>query len=185
MKKLLSLFLSGAFLLSFSGAVTAQGMRESANFAEDREAVAEEVSSFDLFWPIVAGRTRGDSLYFLKPLKERLRELLIFNDFQKAEYSITMAEKRAVELEKLVNERDLGNAQSTLEDAQARWEQAGDRIKQLSESGERVVDLQNRYLDSLEKQRRLFVFLRSDVEGEVRSLLESAVDLIDDILSNE
>jgi len=72
------------------------------------------VSSFELFWPIVAGKTEGNSLYFVKTLKEGLRGKLIFGSAQKADYSIFLATKRVVEAEKLILEGKSDLAEKTL-----------------------------------------------------------------------
>lgn len=73
-------------------------------------------NSYELFWPIVAGRTSGDSLYPLKLLKENIRAVLIFSDIKKAEYSLFLSEKRLVEFENLVKvKKDGGNAIKTLD----------------------------------------------------------------------
>src|SRR5688500_13173828 len=68
------------------------------------------VNSFDLFCPISAGKVAGDSLYFLKNLKENIRGVFIFDDFKKIEYNIVLTEKRAVEAEKLfLDKKDYTN----------------------------------------------------------------------------
>lgn len=70
-----------------------------------------EISSFEMFWPVVAGRTKGDSVYFLKTLKEKVRGLLIFGKAQKADYLVFLSVKRVVESEKLLmsGKKDLAN----------------------------------------------------------------------------
>ena len=75
------------------------------------------ISSFELFWPIVAGKTMDDSLYTLKTLKERVRGFLIFGKPQKADYSVFLATKRVVEAEKLINENKREFAVKTLDKA--------------------------------------------------------------------
>ena len=60
------------------------------------------VDTYALFFPITHGKVIGDSLYSLKLLKERLRGMLIFGDFNKAMYNITLSEKRLVETEYLL-----------------------------------------------------------------------------------
>lgn len=80
---------------------------------------ASEVNSFELFWPIVAGRTRGDSLYNLKTFKEKVRGYIIFGVPQKADYYALLVTKRSVEAEKLLKEGKDDIAKETINDALA------------------------------------------------------------------
>ena len=64
---------------------------------------AKEVSSYELFWPITAGKVMGDSFYSVKTLRENIRGLLIIGTPKKAEYAVLLSTKRLVEAEKLIN----------------------------------------------------------------------------------
>ncbi len=64
---------------------------------------AKAVDSYELFWPMVAGKLPGESMYSLKLLKENLRGALIFGTVQKSEYKIFIAAKRILEAEKLLS----------------------------------------------------------------------------------
>lgn len=72
-------------------------------------ASAKAVDSYELFWPMVAGKLPGESMYQLKILKENLRGVMIFGPRQKSEYKIFIAAKRILEAEKLLSltENDL------------------------------------------------------------------------------
>jgi len=61
------------------------------------------VDSYELFWPMVAGKTTADGfVYKLKILKEDVRGYLIFGPVQKADYHVFRAAKRLLEAEKLL-----------------------------------------------------------------------------------
>lgn len=85
----------------------------ATSYAQDE---MRQVNSFDLFWPVVAGKTRGDSLYFAKKLKENLRGLFIFGAPEKADYMAFLATKRIVEAEKLMNDNKKDLADGTLDE---------------------------------------------------------------------
>lgn len=72
------------------------------------------VSSFELFWPLTAGKTIDDSTYFLKSLKENIRGFLIFGVSEKANYAVLLATKRVLEAEKLQKENKKEKAEQTL-----------------------------------------------------------------------
>lgn len=62
------------------------------------------IDSNELFWPLAAGKTIDDPLYFLKTFKENLRGWLIFGNAQKADYAVFLGTKRVLEAEKLLKE---------------------------------------------------------------------------------
>lgn len=69
-------------------------------------ASAKAVDSYELFWPMVAGKTVADGfVYKLKILKENARGSLIFGATQKADYNVFLASKRLLEAEKLLLEK--------------------------------------------------------------------------------
>jgi len=98
MKNILIIFLSFFLLLGFHLPLFAQ----DSLVVDDDSSKSMEVNSFELFWPVVAGKTKGDSLYGLKLFKEKLRGFLIFGEPQKANYNAFLATKRLVEAEKLI-----------------------------------------------------------------------------------
>lgn len=77
---------------------------------------APKFSSYEVFWPITAGRVTGDSLYGLKLFKEKLRGMVILNKNKKAEYMVKLSEKRLVEAEKLyIEKKDNTNAKKSMD----------------------------------------------------------------------
>lgn len=144
----------------------------------------EKVNSYELFWPIVAGKAMGEPLYFLKSLKESIREFLIFSAFKKAEYNITLSEKRTVEAEKLLmDKKDYENGKKSLAAAQTRREKALTLLKKAEESGQSVADLKNRFVGSLEKQRALLLYIGTQVPDEQREVIETNVDSLNSVLA--
>lgn len=142
------------------------------------------VDSYKLFWPISAGKVMGDSLYFLKSLKENLREMFIFSDFKKADYNITLSEKRVVEAEKLfLANKDYVNGKKTLEAAQKSREKALSLIDKVKEKGQYVVDLQNRMVSSLEHQRALLNYVAAQIPQEQQKVIEENISQLNSLLA--
>lgn len=88
----------------------------------------KEINSFELFWPVSAGKTMGESLYSLKTIKEQLRGALIFGKAQKSDYQVFLSTKRILEAEKLINEekndlalRTLQSSLGFLDNAKENW----------------------------------------------------------------
>ncbi len=68
--------------------------------------VSAAVDSYELFYPMVAGKTVADGfIYKLKILKENIRGSLIFGTVQKENYNVYLATKRLLEAEKLLTDK--------------------------------------------------------------------------------
>lgn len=147
-------------------------------------AEVEEMNSYELFWPIVAGKVMGEPLYFLKTFKESIRELLIFSVFKKSDYNITLSAKRVVEAEKLfLQEKDYENAKKSLNAAQAKREKALTLLNKTKEQGRYTTDLENAFTSSLEKQRALLNWIASQVPDEQKSAIEENISQLNSTLA--
>lgn len=137
-----------------------------------------KIDSFELFWPIVAGKVRGDSMYSLKLFKEKIRESLIFSSSKKAEYKITISEKRLVELETLYKNKDYINGAKSITDLKKAWEHVVSLINESSTNGLDVSSLKAKFVASLDKQslvlKALSLGLKDDLKLEIENLLELA-----------
>lgn len=125
---------------------------ETTTMEEDDSMMMEEeqVNSFEAFWPLVAGKTKGDTLYPLKRFKETARGWAIFGPTQKADYEIFLGTKRVLEAEKLIldNKTDhaissLNSAGSHLQKAQKNLEKALEKDSSAAISEESFYRLQN------------------------------------------
>lgn len=118
--KRISVFLTIALLgLSLTPIASAANVQitatpaAAASASAEPQMVAQPVDSFELFWPLVAGKTRGDSLYFVKTWKENIRGWFIFGTAQKAEYQTFRATKRVLEAEALIKASKFDLAKDT------------------------------------------------------------------------
>ena len=152
---------------------------EKADGMMEESETVTEVDSFELFWPIVAGKTRGDSLYFLKKLKENVRGWLIFGDAKDAEYEVFLATKRVVEAEALIKNDEHELARETIEDARENVADALDEWEDVDDRDTSVKHEINNKLDNLE------VFLpqlanetsNEELKKEIGELLQNVTSL--------
>ena len=142
------------------------------------EEKVEEVDSFKLFWPIVAGKTRGERFYSLKKLKETLRGWFIFGDAKDAEYELFLATKRVVEAEKLIKDGESEDAKETLEDAIENVEEAADEWEDVDNKDTTVKHEMNNKLSNLETFLPYLAEQSSD--AKVKEMVNS---LLDDVKS--
>lgn len=98
-------------------------------------AKLESGDSYELFWPLAAGRTIVDPFYFLKLWKEEIRGMLIFEAAKKADYEVMLSTKRILEAEKLLQEGKEDLATQTLEKALAKLVSARANFSKSQKSG--------------------------------------------------
>ncbi|MFC1625807.1 DUF5667 domain-containing protein [Patescibacteria group bacterium] len=173
-RRLLFLLVSVVLLTSFTKSVLAEDV------ATPVSTPSSEVSSFEMFWPIVAGRTMGDSLYSLKSFKEKLRGVLIFGQAQKADYSVFLATKRIVEAEKLILEGKTDLVEKTLVEATKQIDKATVNVTQALATGnpfqEQAINMGNR-LSNLE----IFIpqlVLKADMNKDSLSKILEKISLL-------
>lgn len=147
-------------------------------------AAPAEFNSFEEFWPVVAGRVEGDSLYFVKMLKERVREKLLLTSFKKADYNIGLSVKRTVEAEALIRSGKIDNARKTLEKAHEKRVKALSYITKAKEEGEKVDDLKYTLKATLEKELALLTSLAQKESGDAKALIEDSVAKVSSMISS-
>ena len=152
---------------------------DSTENATDTDVQFEEVNSFELFWPVAAGKTKGESLYFLKRFKENLRGALIFGDAKAADYNLFLATKRVVEAEKLIREDKHDRAKETLEEAYKRVAKANERWSTVEGEVTTTKHEMNNKLNNLEKFLPYLGNQESndDIKAEIKSLHEAVKQL--------
>lgn len=141
-------------------------------FSHERdEVVIEEVNSFELFWPMVAGKTVDDGfIYNLKLFKERVRGWFIFGATQKADYQVFLGTKRVLEAEKLLAEEKDELAQISLERATVQLSAAQDSFQKAKGAGN--PGYTSRLRSRAENITKLVSWLATTEEGEAHSFLE-------------
>ncbi len=143
---------------------------------------SESVNSYELFWPVVAGRVMGEPLYPLKMLKEKVRQMFILGDYRKVDYNIFLSVKRTVEAEKLfIEKKDYKNAKKTLDAAQVKREKARDIIMSLKAEDASVNNLIDNLSTSIDKQRLVLSQLASRVPEEQKGIIEENIKNLDSL----
>lgn len=142
-----------------------------------------EVNSFDMFWPVVAGKVNGERFYSLKIFKENAREKLIYSKYKRVDYNRLLSEKRTVEAEKLyLIVKNYSGGKVALERAQEKRETAISLMKEVEASGKSVVDLKNALRSSFEKQKALISFIQNKSPDDQKETLQSNISSIDTLL---
>ena len=141
-----------------------------------------EINSYQAFWPLTAGKTQDDQLYFLKKFKEEIRGWFIFGTAQKAEYTVFLATKRILEVEKLIKEGKSEIADKTLEEALKQSTKAEILVNSALEKGENLGSSRQVMIDRLTNIIKLATWLgtqsekNSDKLHQVQSKTTSLLD---------
>lgn len=170
LKLALLVFVSASFLFVLGSLSLLRAQEELPKDIPSEEIT--EISSFELFWPIVAGKTIDDPLYFLKNLKETIRGWLIFGKPQKTEYAVFLATKRVVEAEKLINKSKFDLADRTLDRAISQLKVAERNVGKMDGFLEDVVNQINNKLDNLEKFIPWLASQNEEMKDKLQSILE-------------
>lgn len=133
------------------------------------------VSSFELFWPMVAGRTMQSKLYFLKTLKEKVRGIFVFGSAQKADYDIFLGIKRMLESEELMKNNVPDLANKTLDAAVNVLTKASlvlTNAKNSSDIDKTTKDEINIRRDNLKKLVNFLMITYPDYKSRLQSVMD-------------
>jgi len=128
------------------------------------------VNSFELFWPLAAGKTEDEPLYFLKQLKEKFRGLLIFGTPQKLDYNVLLATKRVLEAEKLIKEGKTDVAKRTLGRAEAQLDKVEKNINDAKSSNQSLAEVSQVASSRLSNIQKLTAWLATK-NSELKDML--------------
>lgn len=143
-----------------------------------------EVNSYELFWPIVAGKVEGDSLYSLKRLKEKIRGLLIFSNLRKAEYYAVLSQKRLVEFEKLaLTDKDYENAAKTLNVLTTTQEKIVNYLELAKEERMDTTFSSQKVIDIFDREFALLQSIQTKIDGNQKQFLGKAISNLSSLLS--
>ena len=137
-----------------------------------------QLNTFELFWPMVAGKTVESKVYFLKLFKENVREALIFGKPEKADYEVFVATKRLLETESLLQENKTDLANKTSDVAISDLNKAKSNIESSKESISQ--DVKNSINQRKEKLEQFLIWLKTKYSSSVDKLneVEGAVKAI-------
>jgi len=149
------------------------------------EEITENTSSYDLFWPVVAGKVPGDTLYFLKGLKEKISELVIFSDIRKSDFNLTLSKKRLVETEKLLLERqDYDRAEKHIALSLQKLERAISLYNNATERGQQTNDLKNAIQALGERESKFLEVLAGKIPEEKRQTFMNTAQEMKNVVEN-
>jgi hypothetical protein len=175
MKHLLSVLI--LFLSLFSPLYVHAQVQEASPSASP-----ERVDSYNLFWPLSAGKTESDNLYSFKLFKETVGGWFTFGDTEKVDYAVLLGTKRMLEAEKLLSEGKNEMAINALVRADAQYRAAYNLAKSAHSKSKFSPEKVRR--DRLINTRRLIDYLKTNSTREIVIGLEKVKDGINLLLSD-
>lgn len=180
-KKVLVIFclVSFIFLPVFSsyaqeGNLATESAEEEYDFAS--------MTTYELFWPIVAGKVPGDRLYSLKIWRDKFIGLLIFSNLKKSEYLKNLANKRLVETEKLLEIGRESYFPETIEKSRNHLEEGLILLFEAPETEPRFW-LRSEYAKDLKKHLIVLERMRERVGESQRGVFEESIEKINEWIS--
>lgn len=132
-----------------------------------------------IFWPIVPGTTVADGTFFLKQIKEALTGMMKFGNINKANYYTELSEKRIVEANKLIEDKDYPNALKSLKMSEDMRKNAIASKKKAVEAKEDTLELINRMVASFEKQMQVLQFFSLAVPADQKAEVDEDIKNIE------
>lgn len=142
----------------------------------------EATSSFELFWPLSAGRTEGDSLYGLKLLKEQIRGWFIFKEAPKADYQVMLSTKRILEADKLLQGNKTDQTVKTLDQALINLRDARLNIASAQDAGDNFSAIKENLTKQLLNLEAFIPRLIGGTSGDIQKRLEKVKENVEQFL---
>jgi len=140
------------------------------------DSKSPEINSFELFWPVVAGKVQGDNLYTLKLFKEKIRGYFIFSVVKKAEYFSFLSTKRLVEYEKLtLVDKDINNASKTLTAVLNMQRKAMTYLDRAEKEGSNTVETVRIVTNTFNRQLSLLNSIAIKSDNSQKPAIENAI----------
>lgn len=138
-------------------------------------------NSYTFFWPVVAGKTVDDKLFFLKELKEKFTGMFIFGEAEKADYAVQLSTKRIVETEKLLKEDKESFAVETLGRAETHLSIAKDALNSAKEKNKFNPNTVVNIKKQIENLNVFLPHLKSNAGEEIHIKIDEVYKKVDDI----
>lgn len=159
------------FTFLFSSLIYAQATTDTSSTS------SATVNSFELFWPISAGRTEGDFLYSLKLLREKIGWWFTYGDTKKADYAVLLGTKRVLEAEKLLKDNKVDLVLKTLDRADFELSSAYVYVEKADKEGKLSAGKIRR--DRLIYVKRLIDYLKTTSPSDTFQKLDTVKEKAD------
>lgn len=177
----LLIIISFAFLAVISPVKSATLEKPTPTPTLEEDYDFSSMTTYELFWPITAGKVPGDKFYNLKVWRDKLMGYLFFNPVKKSEYLKQLANKRLLEAEKLVELDRQQFLQETLEKS-IKYMKDGLEILSSAEQTSESAWLEDEYAKDLKKHLIVLGRMEEKAKESQKSIIEDNIKNIDKLI---
>lgn len=178
-----SLFLLIAFS-AFIPTILAQE-EDSASPSAEEKAIEEydfaSMTTYEMFWPVVAGKVPGDKYYKLKLWRGKIAVFLTLNKLKKAELLKKMVNKRLAETERLAELERFSLIPSTIQGAKQNLEKGLESLS-AAKKKPRYSWLKNEYAKDARKYLVLLGRLKEKISEEEKASVEEFFSDVEELI---
>lgn len=148
---------------------------------EGEEYDFASMTTYELFWPIVAGKVPGDRFYQLKAWRDKLVGYLFFSKVKKSEYLKRLANKRLVEAVRLLELQRYSFFPETIQIAGDNLEKGAALLFSAEQSSE-TAWLKEEYRKDLRKHLIVLERMKDQAKEEHRGTIETGIQKIESLI---
>lgn len=152
-----------------------------ANAHSSPKPSSTPISTYELFWPLTAGKTVTDNFFFLKRWKEDFRGKVLLGSPAKADYQLLLATKRIIESEKLFDEKDEMSGIKSLELANKNTKNTLSLLVKSKAGGENIPSVKDNMLNRTHNLNEFLPELKDKFGDEGDKIIDSILASIKDI----
>lgn len=145
--------------------------------AEEKQYDFKSMTTYEMFWPVVAGQVPGDKFYNLKVWRDKAIGFLFFSGTKKAEYLKQLANKRLVETERLLEIKRLDFFAPTLKDSLNNL-QNGLNLLLASSPSQTKEWLKEEYVKDLQKYLVVLERMKEKAGTDQKQLIEESTQKV-------
>lgn len=171
-------FLISLILINFILVLPAAGIAKEILPIPTSTPKPTSQSSYELFYPVVAGKTEGESGYVFKLIRDRIIEIMSLGNIKKSEATLKIATKRLLEAEKLVKGNKNDVAKKTLSKFNTKLAASYD-FAIASKDNEQFVDLMTQIQEQTAKYLIVLNQLKetSNSKGDIEEAIQRVTDI--------
>jgi len=141
----------------------------------------KEKTSYELFWPIVAGKVPGDRFYGLKIWRDKVLASLYFSPLKKSEYFKQLANKRLLEAEKLLEIGRTSYFSQTLQQS-LEYLEKGLNLLSSAPEGQSQLWLKGEYEKDLQKHLVVLGRMKEKAGENQKAVVEESIKKINNLI---
>lgn len=138
-------------------------------------------TTYELFWPLAAGKTVDAKFFFLKNWKENFKGKLLLGSPAKADYELLLTTKRVIEAEKLLDDKKESFGKKSLELAIQRVEKTSALLTKARQGGENIPSVKDNMLNRIDNLNIFLPRLREKADNDGDKLIDLILARIKDI----